>query len=271
MKIGNVLSYGMYDSKKVYPNEKQTTGRPIVCFEFDFFISCDKDAMSFVNEKSCKLYPNVLVVRKPGQTAKSILHFKTYYIHIEIPQESPLYEELSRLPNFFSLINPSTYREIFEQIIYHNLKNTNAFDDHFTAAKLLELFYHLIKDAPQNINKQKLFIRKENESIQKAISYMKNNFEEKISLEILGDLTGYSPNHFRFIFTEITGVSPQKYLENIRLSRAKYMLAQNELSIAEIAYACGFSSQAYFSLLFKRETMLTPNEFRRSALSGYPD
>ena len=100
---------------------------------------------------------------------------------------------------------------------------------------------------------------------------MKKHLSEKITLNMLGNLTGYTPNHFQRLFFESTGVSPQKYLEGLRIRHAKYLLAKGEKELAEIAYECGFSSQAYFSALFKRETLLTPKEFRNMSLSSYPD
>lgn len=83
---------------------------------------------------------------------------------------------------------------------------------------------------------------------------------------MLGDIAGYFLNHFRNIFSVTMNTSPQKYLEKIRIDQAKFLLAQNELSIANIAYTCSFSSQAYFTSIFKQNTLLSPNEFRQISL-----
>ena len=114
----------------------------------------------------------------------------------------------------------------------------------------MELFYRLSKDSPHNKTIRKSSFQKENSSIQQAVSYIKKNFDQHISLRTLGELTGYTPNHFQRVFTKIMNISPQKYLENIRISQAKHLLATSDMPIVEIAYACGFSSQSYFSLLF---------------------
>ena len=96
--------------------------------------------------------------------------------------------------------------------------------------------------------------------------YIKKNFPKQITLADLGKVSGYSPNHFRNIFTATMNLSPQKYLEKVRIDYAKFLLVQNDLSIAEIAYACGFSSQSYFTKVFKAFTMQTPHEFLKSSL-----
>jgi len=62
---------------------------------------------------------------------------------------------------------------------------------------------------------------------------------------------------------------PQKYIEELRLRQAKFLLISTTYSLAEISYSCGFSSQAYFSLVFKNTTGQTPNAFRKIALAAY--
>jgi transcriptional regulator GlxA family with amidase domain len=151
------------------------------------------------------------------------------------------------------------------------LKNEKNSDDYFTAAKLLELFHYLIKDSKNNRVAEFQLRKKENLSVQNACLYIKRNFDRKITLTELGNLTGYTPNHFQRIFTSITGKSPQKYLEEIRIKNAKFLLSQNELSIADVAYACGFSSQSYFCKTFKKATLISPIEFRNSALNVFSD
>lgn len=266
MQIGDIIKYGLFNSRKEKPHIKKTSPRDILYFEFDYLLSCDKEAVSYIDGTNCRLSPNMLIVRKPKQTSYSRLHFTCYCLHLQVEKDSPFFQMLSTLPDYFLLVNETVYRPLFETLFAHIIQ-TNRLDDTFISAKLLELFYHLEKDAKRNRNLNRSPLKKENRSIQKAVSYMKEHYEQKITLQTLGDLTGYTPNHFQRIFTDVMEISPQKYLEGLRIKNAKYLLAQTERPIAEIAYACGFSSQAYFSLLFKRATLLTPNEFR--AASGF--
>ena len=270
MKIGNIIKCGLFNSRKEYAKLVKTAPRDIEYFEFDYLLSCDKNATSYIDEQQRRLMPNMLIVRKPQQVSYSKLHFKCYCLHLQLEKDSPLFEKLSALPNYFSFINESAYKPLFESLFAHIIK-TNSLNDYFISAKLLELFYYLEKDARRNQNLSKVSLQKENHSVQQAVSYMKSHFSEKISLQTLGALTGYTPNHFQRIFSDIMEISPQKYLESVRIKNAKYMLSQTERSIADIAYACGFSSQAYFSMIFKRETLLTPNEFRISTGFTYEE
>lgn len=270
MKLGVIEKYGVFDSRKKFPVGKETEFRAVESFEFEYLISCDKDATSFIEKKSIRLTPQMLVVRKPGQKCKSKLHFKCYCIHLTLAKDNPYYEELLALPDFYLSVNADVYREIFETFTYHAIADEARLYDDYSLSKLIELIYHLKKDAPFNREISK-GLKKNDPRVAKAIEYMERHFDEKITLQLLGEMTGYTPNHFQRLFTLVTGMSPQKFLENVRLRHAKYLLAGKDMSISQIAYACGFSSQAYFTLLFKRTTMLTPREFRDGALSAYPD
>ena len=64
--------------------------------------------------------------------------------------------------------------------------------------------------------------------------------------------------------TALTGRSPVQYIRNIRLVHAKKLLEDPEITIAHVAYDCGFSDPAYFGRVFKQEFGVTPGEFRSS-------
>ena len=64
-------------------------------------------------------------------------------------------------------------------------------------------------------------------------------------------------------FKEYKGISPINYLIDKRILEAKHLLETTNHPIAKIADMTGFSSQSYFSQVFKRETQMTPNEFRK--------
>ena len=269
MEVANILKYGLYDSKHEYANKKITQKRVVNVFEFDYIISCNESATSFIDGKSFSLAPNTLIIRKPNQICNSKLHFKCYCLHLEIPKDSPLYSELLNTPNFYTFISDKTYQTLFESLFEHLIKQENFHSDYFVNAKILELIYHVKKDGVHNQNAKANSLKKENKAIQNAITFIKQNYQEEVTLKSLGKLTGYSPNHFQRIFTLIIGVSPQSYLESVRINQSKYLLTNKELSISDIAYSCGFSSQSYFCKVFKKHTLLTPYEFRQKSQFKY--
>ncbi|MCB0376344.1 MAG: helix-turn-helix transcriptional regulator, partial [Sinomicrobium sp.] len=68
-------------------------------------------------------------------------------------------------------------------------------------------------------------------------------------------------NLFRKI-KALTGLNPTQYLRSYRLANAKKLLKTTGLSITAIALECGFSHHNYFSRIFKRETGLSPSDYR---------
>ncbi len=267
MNIGKIVGCGVFDSKRsaAMEGERISALREVISFEVDLILSADTCATSFIGAHSCKLAPGLLILRKPGQISHSALHFRCYCLHLMVDKESHIYNELAALPDYYTFIHDAAYRRIFEELISHLVRRGNAREDYFIDAKLLELVYNLKKDGARNQSIHRISSFKENRSVQKAISYMKENIGKSLTLSELSVSAGYSPNHFQRIFTDIMGLSPREYLEDIRIKHAKYLLAQNEKSLSEIAQDCGFSSQSYFCKVFKRHAFITPNEFRQNA------
>lgn len=94
--------------------------------------------------------------------------------------------------------------------------------------------------------------------------YIDEHFTENITLQKLSELTFLNKYYLVHSFKEYNGTSPINYLINKRISEAKHLLETTNHSVAKIASAVGFSSQSYFSQVFKRETNMTPNEWRKA-------
>ena len=89
---------------------------------------------------------------------------------------------------------------------------------------------------------------------------------EDLSIEALANEACLGPFHFARAFKAATGMSPHRYLTDLRIERAKFLIAEGKIPLAEIAYLCGFSSEPYFTTWFKREVGTTPGTYRRSFL-----
>ena len=84
----------------------------------------------------------------------------------------------------------------------------------------------------------------------------------EITLAQLAAVAGLSVFHFARTFTRAMGVSPHRYVSRMRLENAMAEIAAGKLSLAEIAFNAGFSSQASFTRAFYRVSGLTPGEYR---------
>ncbi len=76
-------------------------------------------------------------------------------------------------------------------------------------------------------------------------------------------IMGMGHTQFYLKFTALMGITALEYLRRVRLQKARELLKDPSLSISEIAYSVGFSDPAYFSKVFKTETGVSPNEWRK--------
>jgi two-component system response regulator YesN len=72
-----------------------------------------------------------------------------------------------------------------------------------------------------------------------------------------------SNNHFCTVFSQEMGITFTEYLTGLRLNRAKELLRTSSLRSSDIAYQVGYNDPHYFSYLFKKNTGLTPRDYRR--------
>lgn len=99
--------------------------------------------------------------------------------------------------------------------------------------------------------------------IQPAIDLMEAHFDEELTLDEIARTVHLSLSRFVHLFREQMGMTVIDYLTGLRINQAKGLLLSTDDSCTEISYAVGFNNQSYFNRIFKRQTGLTPRQFRR--------
>ncbi len=110
-----------------------------------------------------------------------------------------------------------------------------------------------------------------NQSLFCLIAQIDGEFEREWTVAALAKRSKMSISHFRRLFKEAIGISPNEYLHNRRLLKAHEMLSDplNFDSIKSIRYKVGLVSNSHFSHDFKKQFGKTPSEFRRLMQSNY--
>jgi AraC-like DNA-binding protein/ligand-binding sensor protein len=99
-------------------------------------------------------------------------------------------------------------------------------------------------------------------ALRKAEHFIRENYTQKISLGEIAKISGLSAPYFSTIFKEEMGENLSKYLNRLRVERASHLLLETDLSLSEIAGACCFEDQSWFSKIFKAYTGISPGKYR---------
>ena len=105
-------------------------------------------------------------------------------------------------------------------------------------------------------------MKDQKEVVKKAIDYIEKNLEKEISLDNISKNIGYSKFYLNRIFTEYTGITMYKYLQNRRLTVAAEKLVKTDKPIMQIAYEAGYDTQQSFSFAFKQIYLYPPKIYR---------
>ena len=100
------------------------------------------------------------------------------------------------------------------------------------------------------------------EYVRSVVHYITEKYSEPIHIEDIANHCGLNRTYLSKLFKDATGYSPQRYLLNFRINKAKQLLTETDLPIQYISYSVGYSDPLAFSKFFKQETSLSPTQWR---------
>jgi AraC family transcriptional regulator len=101
--------------------------------------------------------------------------------------------------------------------------------------------------------------------VRRATSFVNDNYHLPLTLNEIAAVANLSPFHFLRVFKMATGQTPHRFLNTVRVNRARRYLARGDLSVTEIAHLCGFTTPSRLATAFRRETGVSPSAYRSSA------
>ncbi len=104
--------------------------------------------------------------------------------------------------------------------------------------------------------------------LRRAKEFLHERMNRNPGVTELSAAAGMSVDHFSRMFKRSTGLAPHQYLSDIRLERAKRLLAEGRAPIIDIAYEIGYANPSQFSAFFRKRTGLSPSAFRRNTLAA---
>lgn len=140
-------------------------------------------------------------------------------------------------------------KEDYEELLVNHLQH------------LLILIHRLINAKPHNKN---IFLMKE---MDYAVQYFHKNYNKSISIEDFAASQHMSVSWFIRNFKEYTNSTPAQYILSLRISNAQSLLESTNYNITEISDIIGYDNPLYFSRIFKKQSGMSPSEFRKQIQS----
>ena len=254
MILPEIVSVGIYNSKYAAKNTAISKDRKTAMFEIELPI--EDGSVSFIDGKASKITTDLLICAKPGQTRHSKFPYCCYYVHM-ILSEGYLYETLMSCSSFIQIKDRDHFVSLFKKLIKYS-ETDKVGGEIMLGSVLLELIYEVAKNSKSSTVISKI----ENESaVLKAVEYIKGNISDDLSLDKVASYVSLSPIHFHNTFKVAVGKTLHEFVEEQRIKEAVNLLITSNMTLSEIAYSCGFSSQSYFSYAFKRKMKTTPRKY----------
>lgn len=175
----------------------------------------------------------------------------------------PIKHPLLELGDYTSLFIEKAWqltKEYNDQYLFHELVGKGIIFE-----LLVLILRSVYSKQPQSfLNKTSVKDKKKQTLVNHTIYYLENHHQEDITLNKLADMLYISPPYLSKVFRSVTGVSPIKYLIEIRLKHASELLLRTSSPIKEIAEQVGYQDPFYFSKLFKKHYHLSPSDYRKS-------
>lgn len=157
----------------------------------------------------------------------------------------------------------SWQKNILNQILDLNTlyENNDFAYELLMQSKIIEMLYNLISNS-QILLKEEVFVYNENQRIKDVISYIKDNYQNKITLDDLSNQANLCKSEFCRFFKKMTNQTPFEYLVSYRINQSAMLLRNSDYSILEISNIVGFNSVSYYVKRFKEQISCTPKYYR---------
>jgi AraC-like DNA-binding protein len=143
----------------------------------------------------------------------------------------------------------------------------NSVDTLDTAAAAVDAFHEAFTALARSADTQRR--RRTKALIQQIHDYVDENLTDpNLNVDLIADHVGLSTNYLRDLFRKVAGESVSSVVVEKRMERIKERLLESDDAAKDIATDTGFQNSNYFFTLFKRQTGMTPNEFRRTGRSA---
>ncbi len=189
-----------------------------------------------------------------------LFHFN--YLVDAKPDDRNLFSRLNDLNPGRRIANPDPVTYDNQNTVHsfsHLVCNQNVSGFVETQGIMLQLTSRFIDENPV----EKLSDLQSKARLSKVYHYIDQNLNKKITLSDLSGQVCLSEDYFSKIFNETMGVRPMEYVSRKRIERAQMLLLTTNLTVSQVAEKVGVTNYSYFSTLFKKYTLTSPEKYQK--------
>ena len=152
--------------------------------------------------------------------------------------------------------------EMLKEVVFQMLQHYQfSLQDDLMLESLLYRFFSVLMGDIQK--KSSVQAGNDNRYVIGAVEYIRNNYSEHVTVADLARYVGIHRSYLSTLFKRETGMAPQQYLSNFRLTMAAEMLSSTHYPIETVALSCGYQDPLVFSKAFKQKYNITPVKYRQ--------
>jgi AraC-like DNA-binding protein len=181
------------------------------------------------------------------------------WVHFEGAMAKSYFTAIAKGANC-AVLSPWDPRNVYNNLyeIYEQFHEKKAANDALNNKYIMNVLTEFLL-GNSSVSEKKDFVMED------LLAYIAENIQKPLKLEELASRMSLSPYYFLRRFKKEMGYTPHKYVLMARINAAKHFLKSSTLSIKEITFTCGFSSENNFCIAFKRMTGTSPMAYRGSS------
>jgi len=256
----------------VFKPEKYVIESKIRMNDYHFIIFHSTPPMAKIGDREFQFKKGSLVSLEPGTEITVYPHEKNQqcqYMSISAKKnfvERIAFEAFGRDKIKFDKLENTYSKQLLESINNFEFELTNFGDKYPIMLQSIatQIAFLLLRDTFAGSQRySEMSITNDDDYVAKAIDYMKKYYSCNITIDGICRAIYLSPSYFSRKFKNKTGMTPYKFLLELRLAKAKELLSEGDFSIEEASRLCGFANSAHLSTAFKKSEGLSPSEYRK--------
>lgn len=278
--------YCSYFMSSAFTKGTRLGKRFVYDYEIEYIAEGDEDGLIILNGQEYPVRQGDIIFRRPGWQVEGIMPYSGYTLcfdpsgKVRISPEAywdtrqrsflPAYANkvLDEIPPLFHSTD-ETLLSLF-QSAYHEFIYPGLLSPLVQKSNILCILYQVYKDIQTGSSSTGFYASAYYARLKRVVEYIGLNYHKTLTLKELARLAALSPTYFHAIFVRAMGKTPNEYIAEIRVNKAKELLLNTNLRISDIAEKCGFDNASYFTSVFKKRSQLNPSAFRETNHSSRP-